>query len=129
MPKKKETAAMAATTDPDAETAMRYNEGKTRYGLIPSHWLRALAEVLTRGANKYGPNNWMKGMDPDFMIDSMERHIQAFRSGQRYDEESGNHHLAHAAWNCLALMTYDLRSMLPSTWTTDEAMTGDTSRY
>lgn len=91
---------------------MRFNAGKTRYGLIPESWTRALAEVLTRGAVKYAPNNWKRGMDPEFMVDSLQRHLAAYRRGEKYDPESGNHHLAHAAWNALALMTYDLEGMV-----------------
>lgn len=90
---------------------LRYNTGKTRYSLIPSEWTRALAEVLTRGAEKYAPRNWERGMDHSIMLDCLGRHIDAFTRGERYDSETGCHHLAHAAWNVLALMTYDLRQI------------------
>lgn len=89
--------------------ALRFNEAKTRYDLIPYEWKKVLAEILTFGANKYSDRNWEKGMDWGKMIASAERHVVDFQSGQSYDRESGCHHLGHAAWNYLALMTYDLR--------------------
>lgn len=103
---------------------MRHNKGKTRFGLLPAAWTRALAEVMTKGAEKYAPRNWERGMDPAIMIDCMMRHVDAYRRGERYDAETGCHHLAHAAWNILALMTYDIRGMVDSDFfETDDAMT------
>lgn len=100
---------------------LRFNNGKPRHGLLPPEWTDALAEVATKGAEKYVPRNWEKGMDPDFMIDSLNRHLNSFRKGERYDlgkntvEDPGTgcHHLAHAAWNILALLSYDVRGMIP----------------
>ena len=103
----------SATLDPNAATAMRFNQGKTRYALVPYTWTTALAEVMTRGAVKYAPDNWKKGMDPKFMVDSLERPLHAFRTGEVFDPESGNHHMAHVAWNALALMTYERDGMVP----------------
>jgi hypothetical protein len=103
---------------------MRHNAGKTRFGLLPAAWTRSLAEVMTKGAEKYAPRNWERGMDPAIMIDCAFRHVDAYRRGERYDAETGCHHLAHAAWNILALMTYDIRGMVDSDFfETDDVMT------
>lgn len=112
----------AQNSDEKDGGGMRFNAGKTRYGLIPESWTRALAEVMTRGAVKYAPNNWKRGMDPAFMLDSLQRHLAAYRRGEKYDPESGNHHLAHAAWNALALMTYDLEGMVGDEFFEPEVM-------
>lgn len=118
----------SATLDPDADTAMRFNQGKTRYGLLPTSWTKALAEVMTRGAVKYRPDNWKKGMDPSFMVDSLERHLQSFREGEIFDPESGNHHMAHVAWNALALMYYEREGMVPNDWYENKVNTSVTEQ-
>jgi hypothetical protein len=113
---------------------LRYNADKVRLELIPPDWFWALGQVLTRGAIKYDTRNWERGMPWSTMIGCSLRHIVKFMCGERYDPETGCHHLAHAAWNCLALMTYDIRkigqndldaSALPSFTTT--AMLDDVS--
>lgn len=88
--------------------ALRYNSGKTRYGLIPDYALNELAKVLTFGAEKYSDDNWRKGLPFSNCLDSLERHIKKFRIGQDIDEESGLHHLAHAMANCAFLMEYTI---------------------
>ena len=35
------------------------------------------------------------------------RHVWKWFRGEKFDDESGVHHLAHAAWNCLTLMSYE----------------------
>lgn len=91
---------------------LRYADGKCRVELIPPEWPWALGMVLTRGAIKYADRNWERGMAWSYMIGSTLRHVFKFICGERYDKESGNHHLAHAAWNCLALMSYDIRGSI-----------------
>ena len=86
------------------EAAQRFNDGKA-----PLHHLRffkdareEIAWVCEMGAEKYGKYNWMKGGAPvSESIDSADRHIDKFLSGQDCDDESGLHHLAHAAWNLI----------------------------
>lgn len=90
---------------------LRYNEGKNKVELIPPEWPWALGMVLTRGAIKYADRNWERGMSWAYMVGSILRHLLKFMCGERYDKESGNHHMAHAAWNCLGLMSYDLRGL------------------
>lgn len=89
---------------------LRKDAGKNRLELIPATWTWALGDVLTKGAYKYEDRNWERGMPWDKMVGCYKRHVEKFMSGERYDEETGCHHLAMAAWNILALMDYDLRS-------------------
>ena len=97
----------------------RMNAGKLRMELIPPEWFVALADVMTQGSKKYAPRNWEQGMKWSTMIGSMKRHIAKFEAGERYDGlkfdieagTTGCHHLAMIAWNALALMSYDLRSI------------------
>lgn len=95
----------------DASQGLRYDDSKNRMELIPPEWIEALGEVLTKGARKYADRNWEKGMAWSKMIGCTFRHMMKFLRGERYDAETGCHHLAHAAWNLLALMSYDVRGI------------------
>jgi hypothetical protein len=84
--------------------ALRYNAGKLRYDLIPPSWTRALARVLGKGAEKYSARNWEKGLPLMQVLASAERHLNAYKTGEDNDRETGEPHLAHAAWNLLAAL-------------------------
>lgn len=96
----------AITDIPKEDQASRYNEGKIRYDLLEPHAIEELAKVFTKGAEKYAPFNWMKGMPWSKMLASMKRHIASFEKGEDFDAETGLPHMAHAAWNALGLVTY-----------------------
>lgn len=93
------------------EPALRYDEGKSRYDLIPADSLHELVMVYTKGAAKYAPRNWEKGMSWSRCFGSLMRHCWAFWRGDAIDPETGCHHMAMAAWNCLALCSYQLRKV------------------
>ena len=84
----------------------RFNSGKVRIDLIPANAELQVAKVFTNGADKYGDNNWAKGMDWTNVIQSMARHFNAIRRGEDYDKESGLLHSAHVAANALMLTEY-----------------------
>lgn len=90
---------------------LRYNDGKVQLELIPPEWTWALGVVLTRGAIKYATRNWERGMKWSYCVGCIGRHLVKFLCGERYDLETGCHHLAHVAWNALALMSYDVRGV------------------
>jgi hypothetical protein len=90
---------------------LRYDTDKLRLELLPAEWELELGRVSTKGAKKYAPRNWEKGMAWSKMIGCSRRHILRFLLGEKYDKETGCHHLAHAAWNLLALMSYDMRKL------------------
>lgn len=85
---------------------LRYNEGKLRYDLLEPYAIRELVRVFTKGAEKYEQHNWLKGMDWSKCLASLKRHIAAFELGEDRDSETGCFHMAHAAWNALALVSY-----------------------
>lgn len=87
-------------------TGLRYNEGKLRYDLFEPHAMEELAKVFTKGAQKYAPRNWEKGMTWSSVLASLERHKEAFKKGEDNDQETGLLHMAHVAWNALALVSY-----------------------
>lgn len=68
--------------------------------------LADIAHVSAFGAQKYGLNNWQLCEDLDRYRNALARHVFAYLSGEWLDPESGKPHLAHAGWNCLALMWF-----------------------
>lgn len=104
----------------DKELGMRFNSNKVKFGLIPGHWTRVLAQILTVGAKKYAPRNWEKGLVHSEILDSFHRHLDSFLKGERYDPETKCHHLGHVAWNALALMTMDLKGLGKADLPTDD---------
>lgn len=88
-------------------TAARMNNGKPELGYIlefPTA-LEGFARVKMLGAAKYERGNWKKGGKPDEeYLSACLRHLAAFVSGEKFAEDSGCHHLSHAAWNLFALL-------------------------
>lgn len=83
----------------------KFDAGKIRWDLLDYSQIEKIAEILTFGANKYEANNWKK-LEP-FMsryFAAMMRHLVAFKTGEKYDPESGKTHLAHTATNLHFLM-------------------------
>lgn len=85
---------------------LRYNSDKPRCELFPSDAMLALADVYGKGAEKYDDNNWRRGMRYGICIGAAMRHIFAWMRGENCDQETGCHHLAMAAWNCLAIVQW-----------------------
>lgn len=85
---------------------LRYNQGKIRYDLLEPYAIEQLAKVFSKGAEKYAPNNWLKGMSWSNITASLKRHLAAYEQGEDYDNETQLLHLAHVAWNALALVSY-----------------------
>lgn len=102
---------MSQTSD---DQTLRKDAGKLRYDLIPPEWIEGLVSVLQMGAEKYEDNGWRKRiMEDRRVLASGMRHREAYRKGQKYDEESGLHHLLHSAWNDLCLYYYDITDRKP----------------
>lgn len=85
---------------------LKFDTGKLRYDLIPVEATKALAEVLTYGAKKYKPGNWKHCEDTERYIAALMRHLEAHRSGELYDEESGMLHMSHVLTNAAFMMYF-----------------------
>ncbi len=87
---------------------MKDNVGKEPLSHLSRLWpaLNELAKVTEFGAKKYEEDNYLDGIDPRLLYDAAMRHIFKAMNGEVRDQESELDHLAHAAWNCLALLTY-----------------------
>jgi hypothetical protein len=93
---------------PDAPTvtnAAGGKQSKTRYrcDLLPGRAVLAVAEVLSAGAEKYGPDNWRLIPVRDHVNHALT-HLLAFVAGDRSDD-----HLSHAA--CRVLFALDLERL------------------
>lgn len=77
-------------------------DDKPRFDLIPTEGLRRLAELYTRGAVKYGDDNWRKGQPLSRAYASLFRHLIQWREGDRAED-----HMAAVAWNAMAIMFYE----------------------
>lgn len=108
-------------------SARRYTEGKTRYELIPTNFLKELAKVYTIGADKYtlkdsegniiddGSDNWRKGLSWRQTIGAIQRHLEKFKNGEDFDYDypkeqldkyGPTYHLANAAWGIASLLEF-----------------------
>lgn len=88
----------------------KYDGTKPKFGLVPPDSYKAVAEVLTKGAEKYSVNNWVD-LEISRVLDAMERHINAYRMGEEYAPDSKQHHLAHVIAN--AMMAYHIAMNKP----------------
>jgi len=85
---------------------LRYNEGKLRYDLVPNYAQEQYVRVLTKGATKYAPRNWEKGMAWSKVLASLKRHVAALERGEDRDPETGELHSAHVMCNAAFLTEY-----------------------
>lgn len=85
--------------------------GKSRTDLLAPEFLLAVGDVLRFGAAKYDERNWEKGMAWGRPLGAALRHLLLWAGGQRYDEETGLSHLAHAACNVMFLFVFEQRGV------------------
>lgn len=72
----------------------------------PPAALLALARVYGKGAEKYDHHNYRKGYKWSLSYNALLRHVLASIDGEDVDPESGELHMAHAAWHCLTLIQF-----------------------
>lgn len=78
---------------------------KAPLALVPPAAIIAISDALADGAKKYGPQNWRlnDGVKATLYVAAAMRHIFAWVDGEENAEDSGVHHLAHAA-ACMAIL-------------------------
>lgn len=77
-------------------------EGKPRYSLIPVKALRRWADLMARGAKKYGERNWELGMPTSRYLDSGMRHLFSYLEGDRTED-----HLSAVLFNVGAMIHFE----------------------
>lgn len=85
---------------------LRFNTGKLRFDLVNAFAHEQMVRILTKGAEKYAPRNWERGMAWSNVISSLKRHLHAIENGEDYDSETGELHAAHVACNAHFLTAY-----------------------
>lgn len=89
-----------------SERAVKFDEGKPRFDLIPVFPLFQLAELFAIGAKKYADRNWEKGTEWSRIYRALLSHTFKFWGGEDYDPVDGQHHLASVAWCALVLLEF-----------------------
>jgi len=89
-----QTFSTGATRGTDADNV--------RFDLITPIGLRRLAATCAEGAKKYTDHNWKQGIPASNLINHALRHLFMWLQGD-YSED----HLAHAAWNILAVCHFE----------------------
>jgi len=89
------------------EKGAKLDTGKPRWSLLPAGTISMVIAVLEFGAARYGVDNWQHVPDSRRRYyDAAMRHINAWLDDP-IDEDSGQHHLAHAVACLLYLMWFD----------------------
>lgn len=83
--------------------AVKFDAAKVRMELIDPLAMEGLAKVLDFGARKYAVDNWRGGFNFTRIIGSLERHLNAIKSGEDIDPESGLPHIDHVGCNWMFL--------------------------
>jgi hypothetical protein len=76
-------------------------KGKPRYDLISPLALKRVAKLYTAGLEKYGEDNWSKGMPFRRFYASMMRHAIQFAEGDKSED-----HLSAVVFNALAIIHF-----------------------
>lgn len=95
----------------DPKTGGQKGSKPERFELLNWAFFAELARVADFGARKYADHNWLKGYAWSLNIGAAFRHLVRFVLGESYDPESRCHHLAHLAWHCMALYTFERRGL------------------
>lgn len=79
---------------------------KIRTDLIPPVAIFGYADVLGRGARKYGDRNWEAGISYSRIFGALQRHAWDWWGGEELDPDEGQHHLSSVLWCAGTLLHY-----------------------
>lgn len=92
----------------DKPLGIKFDKEKVRWSLVPTGVMTDVVDVLTKGAQKYAPDNWMYVPDSrSRYYDAALRHLTSWWEGELNDPETGNSHLAHAMCCLMFLHWFD----------------------
>lgn len=94
-------------------SGLKFDKGKLKVSLITvgmAECIKAVAEVLTFGAQKYAANSWQYVPNArERYRDAMDRHMLAHDMGEIQDSESGLPHIYHAACCMMFLLWFNIQ--------------------
>ena len=93
----------------DPETGGQKGQKDCQLGALDPLALWEVGNIAGFGNRKYERYNFAKGYKWSLSYDALQRHLMLFWGGENMDPESGLPHIAHAAWHCLALLTFSMR--------------------
>lgn len=88
--------------------AVKFDEDKLDWTLLPFEALEDIVKVLEFGAKKYARDNWRNGngLGIGRVTKSLMRHLFAYLRGEKNDPETGLSHWAHIGCNVLFVLYY-----------------------
>lgn len=91
--------------------AVKHDEGKIRFDLLPVDSLEDIANCFNHGTEKYGPRSWETHGKVEYsrLYAAILRHLFSWWNGEDKDTDSGLDHLAHVATNAAMLLSYSKR--------------------
>ena len=95
------------------DKAVKYDNGKPRLGLIPTHAMLGMGRALTYGVDKYSDYNYKngEGLDWNRYYDALLRHLFAWIGGEEMDKESKLRHTDHVL-ACAAMLSDAVESKI-----------------
>lgn len=95
------------------EPGAKLDKGKVRPWLMLQGFpraLKAVAEVTTKGAEKYTDHGWASVPDGERRyMEAFARHELELACGRAYDTDTGCLHKAQMIWNLMASLELELR--------------------
>jgi hypothetical protein len=89
---------MSDTKSSNPKDVLARGEERCLLHLVPSPGLIATAQAMADGARKYGPYNWREeGVGATTYVSAALRHLRSWLDGEEQADDSGVHHLGHAA--------------------------------
>lgn len=95
-----------------ATEGRKYDTGKPDYTLLPWDAVEQIVKVLDFGARKYARDNWkhVAGGNSRYLAAAF-RHLAAHTKGEKFDQETGLSHLAHAGCCLLFLLALEKKNV------------------
>ena len=95
---------MSDTKSSNPKDVLARGEERCLLHLVPTPGLIETAQAMADGARKYGPYNWREeGVGATTYVSAAMRHIRSWLDGEECADDSGVHHLGHAA-ACLMIL-------------------------
>jgi len=96
---------MCSRTKPNTNDEYTKKASKIRPNLLPYEAVIEGIKAMEYGAKKYGPEQWRDvDMERVDFLNALERHLLAYKSGEKLAEDSGVSHLGHIIANCAILL-------------------------